>query len=69
MLIYGFGSDGMVSASKDIIKITGKGSNAYVQGYYEYDSKKQGELQLLIYDLVVVRLNLLIMLIKLILWL
>ena len=42
MLIYGFGSDGMVSASKDIIKITGKGSNAYVQGYYEYDSKKSG---------------------------
>ena len=42
MLIYGFGSDGMVSASKDIIKITGTGSNAYVQGYYEYDSKKSG---------------------------
>ena len=42
MLIYGFGSDGMVSASKDIIKITGNGSNAYVQGYFEYDSKKSG---------------------------
>ena len=42
MLIYGFGSDGMVSASKDIIKITGTGSNAYVQGYFEYDSKKSG---------------------------
>ena len=42
MLIYGFGSDGMVSASKDIIKITGAGSNAYVQGYFEYDSKKSG---------------------------
>ena len=42
MLIYGFGSDGMVSASKDIIKITGSGSNAYVQGYFEYDSKKSG---------------------------
>ncbi len=42
MLIYGFASDGMVSASKDIIKITGEGSNAYVQGYFEYDSKKSG---------------------------
>ena len=42
MLIYGFGSDGMVSASKDLIKITGEGSNAYVQGYFEYDSKKSG---------------------------
>ena len=42
MLIYGFGSDGMVSASKDIIKVTGTGSNAYVQGYFEYDSKKSG---------------------------
>ena len=42
MLIYGFGSDGMVSASKDIIKITGTGTNAYVQGYFEYDSKKSG---------------------------
>lgn len=42
MLIYGFASDGMVSASKDIIKITGNGSNAFVQGYFEYDSKKSG---------------------------
>ena len=42
MLIYGFGSDGMVSASKDVIKITGAGSNAFVQGYFEYDSKKSG---------------------------
>ena len=42
MLIYGFGSDGMVSASKDLIKITGIGSNAFVQGYFEYDSKKSG---------------------------
>ena len=42
ILIYGFGSDGMVSASKDIIKITGNGSNAFVQGYFEYDSKKSG---------------------------
>ena len=38
--IYGFGSDGMVSASKDILKIFGK--DKYVQGYFEYDSKKSG---------------------------
>ena len=44
ILIYGFGSDGMVSASKDIIKITGNNTNAYVQGYFEYDSKKAGGL-------------------------
>ena len=44
MLIYGFGSDGMVSASKDIIKITGANTKAYTQGYFEYDSKKSGGL-------------------------
>ena len=42
MLIYGFGSDGMVSASKDILKITGDNAKVYVQGYFEYDSKKSG---------------------------
>ena len=42
MVINGYGSDGMVSASKDIMKITGTGSEAYVQGYFEYDSKKSG---------------------------
>jgi len=42
MLIYGFGSDGMVSASKDIIKVTGDNAKVYVQGYFEYDSKKSG---------------------------
>ena len=41
-LIYGYGSDGMVSASKDIMKITGTYTNAYVQGYFQYDSKKSG---------------------------
>ena len=39
MLIYGFGSDGMISASKDIIKVTGDNAKVYVQGYFEYDSK------------------------------
>ena len=38
--IYGFGSDGMVSASKDIMHIIGE--KDYVQGYFEYDSKKSG---------------------------
>jgi len=42
MLIYGFGSDGMVSASKDLIKVTGENAKVYVQGYFEYDSKKSG---------------------------
>jgi len=42
MVIMGYGSDGMVSASKDIMKITGTGSSAYVQGYFQYDSKKSG---------------------------
>ncbi len=41
-LVYGFGSDGMVSASKDLMKITGTYTNAYVQGYFQYDSKKSG---------------------------
>ena len=41
-LIYGFGSDGMVSAAKDLMKITGTYTNAYVQGYFQYDSKKSG---------------------------
>ncbi len=41
-LIYGYGSDGMISASKDIIKITGNYTNAFVQGYFQYDSKKSG---------------------------
>ena len=39
--IFGFGSDGMVSASKEILKIIAK-QDFYVQGYFEYDSKKSG---------------------------
>jgi len=42
VLIYGFGSDGMVGASKDILHIVGTESDSYVQGYFEYDSKKSG---------------------------
>ena len=41
-LVYGYGSDGMVSASKDLMKITGDNTRAYVQGYFQYDSKKSG---------------------------
>ncbi len=41
-LVYGYGSDGMVSASKDLMKITGTHTKAYVQGYFRYDSKKSG---------------------------
>jgi pyruvate-ferredoxin/flavodoxin oxidoreductase len=40
--IYGFGSDGMVSASKDIMNIIGNKTKNYVQGYFQYDSKKSG---------------------------
>ena len=42
MLIYGYGSDGMVSASKSIIKLVGDNTDKYVQGYFQYDSKKSG---------------------------
>lgn len=41
-LVYGYGSDGMVSACKDLMKITGDATDAYVQGYFQYDSKKSG---------------------------
>ena len=42
LLIYGYGSDGMVSTSKDIIKIIGDNTKKNVQGYFQYDSKKSG---------------------------
>ena len=38
--VYGFGSDGMVGASKNFMKVLGEDN--YVQGYFEYDSKKSG---------------------------
>ena len=41
VLIYGYGSDGMVSCSKSLLGIVGDGDK-YVQGYFEYDSKKSG---------------------------
>lgn len=42
--IWGLGSDGSVSASKSTIKILGENYDKYVQGYFEYDSKKSGSL-------------------------
>lgn len=42
ILIYGYGSDGMVSASKSLIKLIGDNTKKYVQGYFQYDSKKSG---------------------------
>ena len=38
--VFGFGSDGMVGASKNFMKVLGEDN--YVQGYFEYDSKKSG---------------------------
>ena len=42
MLVYGYGSDGMVSATKDIITLVGDNTSGFVQGYNQYDSKKSG---------------------------
>jgi pyruvate-ferredoxin/flavodoxin oxidoreductase len=41
-LFYGLGSDGTVGANKNSIKIIGKGTPNYAQGYFVYDSKKAG---------------------------
>lgn len=42
MKFYGLGSDGTVSANKNSIKIIGENTEKFVQGYFEYDSKKSG---------------------------
>ena len=42
IIIYGYGSDGMVSTSKDLLRILGDNTKKYVQGYFQYDSKKSG---------------------------
>jgi pyruvate-ferredoxin/flavodoxin oxidoreductase len=39
--VFGFGSDGMVGASKNLMKVLGE-KRDFVQGYFEYDSKKSG---------------------------
>ena len=43
-MFYGLGSDGTVGANKNSIKIIGKGTDYYAQGYFEYDSKKSGSM-------------------------
>lgn len=39
---FGLGSDGTVGANKNSIKIIGDHTDMYVQGYFQYDSKKSG---------------------------
>ncbi|MBN1156683.1 pyruvate:ferredoxin (flavodoxin) oxidoreductase [Candidatus Woesearchaeota archaeon] len=39
---WGYGSDGTVGANKTAIKIIGDNTGKYVQGYFDYDSKKSG---------------------------
>ncbi len=39
---WGIGSDGTIGAAKNTIKIIGDNTNKYVQGFFEYDSKKSG---------------------------
>ncbi|HET8922933.1 MAG TPA: pyruvate:ferredoxin (flavodoxin) oxidoreductase [Candidatus Acidoferrum sp.] len=41
-IFYGHGSDGTVGANKNSIKIIGKQTGNYAQGYFVYDSKKAG---------------------------
>ena len=40
--IFGYGSDGMVSASKEMLHILADKQGKNVQGYFEYDSRKSG---------------------------
>ena len=39
---YGMGSDGLITCSKDLLKLIGEKTDKYVSGYFEYDSKKSG---------------------------
>jgi pyruvate-ferredoxin/flavodoxin oxidoreductase len=41
-LFFGLGADGTVGANKNSIKIIGKATDDYAQGYFVYDSKKSG---------------------------
>ncbi len=41
-LFFGLGADGTVGANKNSIKIIGKATDNYAQGYFVYDSKKAG---------------------------
>jgi pyruvate-ferredoxin/flavodoxin oxidoreductase len=41
-MFYGLGGDGTVGANKNSIKIIGKATDDYAQGYFVYDSKRSG---------------------------
>ncbi|HET6451730.1 MAG TPA: pyruvate:ferredoxin (flavodoxin) oxidoreductase [Spirochaetia bacterium] len=41
-VFYGLGADGTIGANKNSIKIIGKATDNYVQGYFVLDSKKSG---------------------------
>jgi len=43
-VFWGLGSDGTVGANKNSIKIIGRNTDFYAQGYFVYDSKKAGGL-------------------------
>jgi pyruvate-ferredoxin/flavodoxin oxidoreductase len=43
-LFYGLGADGTVGANKNSIKIIGKATDNYCQGYFVFDSKKSGSI-------------------------
>ncbi|MCC7207053.1 MAG: pyruvate:ferredoxin (flavodoxin) oxidoreductase [Anaerolineae bacterium] len=43
-MFYGLGSDGTVGANKNTIKIIGKATDFYAQGYFVIDSKKSGSM-------------------------
>ncbi len=43
-VFYGLGSDGTVGANKNSVKIIGRHTDSYAQGYFVYDSKKSGSM-------------------------
>jgi pyruvate-ferredoxin/flavodoxin oxidoreductase len=43
-LFFGLGADGTVGANKNSIKIIGKATDNYCQGYFVFDSKKSGSI-------------------------
>ena len=43
-MFFGLGADGTVGANKNSIKIIGKATEQYAQGYFYYDSKKSGSM-------------------------
>jgi pyruvate-ferredoxin/flavodoxin oxidoreductase len=43
-VFFGLGSDGTVGANKNSIKIIGKATDNYAQGYFVYDSRKAGQM-------------------------